>query len=300
MNIEKSVTEKRVNPRPRFLSASRPHVNAIANSMPHRDWLVFTARMVIAVLGVALFWMLLLERNQDTAWERLQKGEAFRVAMDPSFPPFESTDELGEIVGFDVDLAREIGRRLNITIAFLPIAFDGLADAVMAGKADAVISAFPLDERLTEDVRYSQPYFEGGLVIVTREDSFIDSPEQLASVRIAVEWGSQGDSWARSQALTNILRTETPDEALDAILSGNADAAIVDAVSAALYPHPGLRIHGPPLEGEPYVIVLPSHAPKLADAIDKILAEILTDGTWDTLAARYFPNPPLKPTQRHE
>ena len=264
------------------------------NSMTRRDWLIFAARMTIAVVGVALLWVLLL-RGQDAAWERLQKGGALRVAMDPSFPPFESTDADGQLVGFDVDLARELGQRLGVPVTFLPIAFDGLADAVMAGKADVVISAFPLDERLSEDVRYSQPYFEGGLVMVTRTDSTIDSPEQLTSARVAVEWGSQGDAWARAQGLTAIQRTETPDEALAAVLSGEADAALVDAVTAALYPQPGLHIHSPPLVPDPYVIVLPKQAPKLADAVDQALIAILTDGTWDALAARYFPHPPLKP-----
>ncbi len=261
--------------------------------MNRRSWLIFAARMALAVLGVALLWLLLF-RAQDEAWERLQKGEALRMAMDPSFPPFENAVD-GQLVGFDVDLAREIGRRLDVPVNFLPIAFDGLADAVRAGKADAVISAFPLDERLTEDVRYSAPYFEGGLVMVTREDSDLTSPEQLAAVQVAVEWGGQGDAWARAQGLPSILRTETPDEALAAVLSGEADAALVDAVTAALYPRTGLRVHAPPLVADPYVIVLPKQAPKLADAIDQTLAAIMADGTWDALAARYFPNPPLKP-----
>jgi ABC-type amino acid transport substrate-binding protein len=91
------------------------------------------------------------------------------------------------------------------------------------------------------------------------------------------------------------MRTETAAEALAAVLAGEADAALVDAVTAALYPEPGLRMHAPPLVSEPYVIVLPRQAPKLADAIDDTLTAILTDGTWEALAARYFPNPPLKP-----
>ncbi|HEY80454.1 MAG TPA: amino acid ABC transporter substrate-binding protein [Caldilineae bacterium] len=262
--------------------------------MTRRSWLIFAARMLLAMLGVALAWAWLM-RGQDATWERLQKGEPLRVAMDPSFPPFESVNGQGELAGFDVDLAREIGRRLDAPVAFLPIAFDGLIDAVMAGKADVVISAFPLDERLTEDVRYSQPYFEGGLVVVTLEEGGVTSPEQLAAARVAVEWGGQGDAWARQQGLDSILRMETPGEALAAVASGQADAALVDAVTAALDAEPGLRTLAPPLVPDPYVIVLPKLAPKLADAIDEALADILTDGAWDALAAQYFPNPPLKP-----
>ena len=267
-----------------------------------RSILIFIARMAIALAGIALLWMMVLWmiRGQDSTWERLQKGESLRVAMDPSFPPFNDTDANGQLTGFDVDLANEIGQRLDTPVTFVAIAFDGLVDSVLAGKTDAVISAFPLDQRLTEDVRYSQPYFEAGLVLVTRADSAITSPEQVADVTVAVEWGSQGDAWAREQQLANILRLETPDDVLQAVLDGRADAAIVDAVTAALFPEPGLTMHTPPLTSDPYVIVLPKQAPKLADAVDKALNDMMTDGTWQHLAEKYFPNPPLPPIRETE
>lgn len=262
--------------------------------MTRRRWAIFALRMALAILGVALLYVLLL-RPDDAAWQRLQQGEALRVALDPSFPPFDTVDANGRVAGFDVDLAREIGQRLGVEVAFLPIAFDGLADAVMAGRADAVISAFPRDERLSEDVRYSRPYFEAGLIVVTRaEDAPLDA-EQLAPVNVAVAWGGQGDAWARAHNLTHIQRTDTPDEALQAVLDRRADAAIVDAVTAALFPQPGLRMQSPPLVSDPYVIVLPRQAPRLAEAIDAALTDLLQDGSWDALARKYFPNPPFKP-----
>lgn len=252
------------------------------------------ARFILTLLGILLLWMLLL-RPQDASWQRLQKGQALRVAMDPSFPPFDMLDAQGEVQGFDVDLAREIGHRLDAPVAFIAIAFDGLADAVIADRADVVISAFPLDERLTEDVRYSHPYFEAGLVMVTRADSSLHSSQQLTSHKIAVEWGSQGDAWTREKGLSDILRLETPDDALDAVKRGQVDVAIVDAVSAALYSEPGLIIHAPPLVSDPYVIVLPKQAPKLAEAVDKALSEMIEGGTWKTLAEKYFLTPPISP-----
>ncbi len=259
-----------------------------------RSTLIFIARMAIALAGIALLYLMLF-RAQDAAWQRLQQGEALRVALDPSFPPFDTLDAAGQVAGFDVDLARELARRLGVPVSFTAIAFDGLADAVMAGKVDAVISAFPLDERLTEDVRYSQPYFEAGLVMVTRADRALTSPDELADAPVAVEWGGQGDAWAREQKLPHILRTETPDEALNAVLAGRAEAAIVDAVTAAMFAKPGLAPHAPPLISDPYVIVLPKQAPKLADAVDEALAEIMADGTWRKLAEKYFPHPPGPP-----
>lgn len=254
----------------------------------------------IALLLVAALLLLLVSRllpTRDLSWERLQRGEALRVAIDPSFPPFDSLDEAGQVAGFDVDLAREVGRRIGVPVQFQAIAFDGLVDAVIAGKADAVISAFPLDPRLTQDVRYSRPYFEAGLVLVTPQDSPLaalepaTADEALAGKTAAVEWGSLGDAWARERGLS-IVRMETAAEALAAVASGQADVAIVDAVAASLSALPGLTLLNPPVEPDPYVVVLPLAAPRLAKAVDEALAAMLADGSWQKLASAYFPISP--------
>jgi len=176
-------------------------------SDPSSRRLLIVALAILALLALALLaWRLL--RPSDDAWERLRRGGALRVAIDPSFPPFDDVGADGQLAGFDIDLARELGRRLGVPVEFKAIAFDGLVDAVIADKADVVISAFPLDSRLTRDVRFSQSYFEGGLVLVTRGDSAVLGPEDLVGRSVAVEWGSLGDAWARSHGL-DILRQET-------------------------------------------------------------------------------------------
>lgn len=258
-----------------------------------RRRLLIAALAILTMLALALVaWRLL--RPADDAWERLQRGGALRVAVDPSFPPFDAVDTDGQMAGFDIDLARELGRRLGVPVEFKAIAFDGLVDAVIADKADVVISAFPLDPRLTQDVRFSQPYFEGGLVLVTRADSTVVGPEDLAGRKVAVEWGSLGDAWARSHGL-DILRQETAADALHAVAIGEADAALADSVTAALSSAPDLLIHTPPLESDPYVIVLPLQAPKLAEATDEFLMEIMVDGTWKRLVRAHFTRMPPTP-----
>lgn len=256
----------------------------------------FAAATLVLLLGGTLIalltWRLLPTR--DATWERLLSGEPLRVAIDPSFPPFDTLDAAGQVAGFDVDLAQELGRRLGAPVQFQAIAFDGLVDAVIAGKADVVISAFPLDPRLTKDVRFSRPYFEAGLVLVAPHSSAVVGPDDLAGRKVAVEWGSQGDAWAREHGLS-IVRQESAAEALLAVANGQAGAAVVDAVSAALSAPAGLDILQPPLQSDPYVIVLPHGAPKLAQAVAGALAAMLADGSWQRLAGAYFPLAPPAP-----
>ncbi len=251
--------------------------------------LLFVAGMLVLMAAI---WPLLPPR--DPVWARLQKGEPLRVALDPSFPPFETLDEAGQPVGLDVDLARELGRRLNVPVQFQAIAFDGLVDAVIAGKSDMVISALPLDPRLAHDVVSSRPYFEAGLVWVTAERP-APGPDTVGVGAVAVEWGSLGDAWARERGL-NVVRYETPTAALTAVGEGLAVAAVVDVVTAALFRPTGLILHHPPLVSDPYVILMPRRAAKLATAVNDALAVILADGTWTELAGRYFATLPPPPT----
>ena len=89
--------------------------------------------------------------------------------------------------------------------------------------------------------------------------------------------------------LTLVLR-ESPDLALQAVLDGEADAAAVDAVSLALFAAGKDRLItiGEPLQSEPYVIVVPAHAPKLLAAINETLADLAADGTLAAIQARWL------------
>ncbi len=248
--------------------------------------------LLLVAAGTALaLWLL---RPGDDAWERLQRGGALRVAIDPSFPPFENVDAQGQLVGLDVDLARMIGDELGVPLAFQSIAFDGLVDAVIADKADIVISAFPMDPRLTQDVHFSPPYFEAGLVWVTGDDSTIASADEFINYRVAVEWGSEGDAWARAHGL-QIERYDTPSAALQAVATGAAEIALVDAVTAAMQAPPHILVHSPPLVAEPYVIVVSLQSPRLADAIDELVITMQENGRWEALVQPYFNILPPRP-----
>jgi len=122
----------------------------------------------------------------------------------------------------------------------------------------------------------------------------------LAGQRVAAEWGSEGDALARRlQVQVNgdlrlALRNST-DDALRAVLSGEADVAIVDAISLALYAGDGgsLVAVGQPLRSDPYAIVLPKHAPELLRQVNEALAALQDDGTLAEIRARW-----LRPQER--
>lgn len=251
--------------------------------------------LLVALLAAAGYTLWQRGRRPDDPWARVQGSGVWRVGLDPSFPPFESLDEAGQIVGYDVDLARAIAARWGVTATFRSIAFDSLLDAVRAGEVDAAISALPVEPRRARDVAYSAPYFEAGLMLVVRADEEeIRQAADLAGKRLAVEWGSAGDvegrALGRRLANLTLLSFTRPDEALQAVAEGRADAALVDGVSA--WQFAGREAGVRPLEGavvsDPYVIVLPIRSPGLLRAVNEALAELQADGTLAALRRKWF------------
>ncbi len=249
----------------------------------------------LVLLLVAAGLSLARGRGDDGALERVQSGRVLRVGLDASFPPFETLDAAGKVSGADADLARALAARLGAEPAFVNIGFDGLYDALLADRVDVVISGLPYDPRRTRDVIYSPPYFNAGQVLVVRAGAAAAGGSQaLAGRTVAVEWGSQADMEARRLKQTlaglTILSRPTAQDALQSLAAGQADAAIADNISARqfLRSNAGRVRVVETLTDEPYVIASRPTSRRLAEAIDRALAELRASGELDRLLAQWF------------
>ena len=267
-----------------------------------------------------------------------------RVGMDASFPPFETIAADGTLVGFDVDLARELGRRLGpalskdegVEVQFVAnLPYDGLYDALAVNRVDVVISALVVNPARMSDFAYSASYFDAGQVLVVRppasggekrgggieerdpepvEGACPEPVEGMADMggrTLAVEFGTQGDlearKWARRLSGLTVVPCQTAAEALAAVAAGEADAALVDHVSAlAAMARLNLRaepqaesspksraegelvIVGKPVVGEPYAVAVHRGGRYLLRAINEALAEMEADGTMEALVAEWL------------
>jgi polar amino acid transport system substrate-binding protein len=132
---------------------------------------------------------------------------------------------------------------------------------------------------------------------VTTAGSAIVSTEDLAGRRLAVEWGSEGDVQGRRLRSRFpdlvLLPNDTPQAALLAVAEGQADAALVDHVSALQFVAADGRVAISPqvVVSDPYVIVLPRKAPVLQEQVAEALRALQADGTLDSLIARWFGTP---------
>lgn len=255
-----------------------------------RAWMVLFFALA-ALLALVLFLLRGRLFPADPVWARVQRTGVWRVGMDPSFPPFEMTNETGEVVGFDVDLARALARRWGVRVEIVGIGFDGLIDAVKAHKVDTAISAIPYDPLLTKDVRFSEPYFDAGWRVVVPRRSSLHTLADLAGARVAVEWGSEGDVWARrlqrEHAGMRLVLKPSLEEALAALTTGEADAAVVDGVTYYLHRDMWRQV-GKALSHDPYVIVMPIEAFQLQKEVNATLKALQQEDVINALEKRWM------------
>lgn len=216
-----------------------------------------------------------------------------RVAIDPGNPPFAFPDGDG-FSGIEPELARAIGARLGIPVRLIPNGYDGLYDAVRADQADVALAALVINPALTRDVRYSTPYFNAGLVLVVNGNAAPGSAAEGFRGRVALAYGSdeqtEAERWLRRVQPFAIQPYETRENALDALRLGEADAALVDSVTAGRYraDRPDWQSSVLGITVVPYAAALRPDRPALAGAVERALSGLMTDGTLDAIIRRYL------------
>jgi ABC-type amino acid transport substrate-binding protein len=272
-------------------------------STPARPHLSLAQRAFWLLLAIgcwALAWRMIRNTwfyaRTDPAWELVQRSGVVRICTDAAYPPFEVQDEAGRFHGYDIDLAEELARRWGVRAEFVNVYFDGLYDALLADKCDLLLSALPYDETLTRDVLYSPSYFNAGLLLAVREgEGRIRSVNGLNGKKVGVELGASAQLEARrvrdqARIALEIVPYDTARQALEALLSGEVDAAIADSVSVYQVAGEGggIRYLERFLTDEQYVVAIRPDSGYLWKRIADELARMDKDGFLDQLQEEWF------------
>ncbi len=194
------------------------------------------AAMLVIALPVAVMlaalWRQYAPPDRDLAFPTGQ----IIIGIDGSFPPF-AHDEGGTLSGIDIDLGRAIAKEIGLPVRFVNIGYYALYDALISSQVDLLAAGLRIDPARMDAVRYSDPYFDNGYVLVSAADSAI-KPSDLKGRAVSFEYASPADSltreWAAEQAIKR-MPYELPSHALEALRIGQADAALVDVISLRQY-----------------------------------------------------------------
>lgn len=262
--------------------------------------MVTPARLRLAALAVLLLGVLLLAwlglryapQSAPTPTALLADG-VLRVGVDASFAPF-ARDVGGTLEGFDIDLAHALADKLGVRAQFVVISFDALYDAVVTDRVDIVISALVVNPARTREVRYTRPYFDNGMVLVSPAEQPIRETADLAGRTLAFEYGSEAETqarrWLRGIAEVVAMPYELPEYALDALRLGVAESAIVEHTTLRLYlrQHPTWQPAQLAVTKSEYAAAVRVDRLALWQAVQDALNALFDDGTIAALLKKWL------------
>jgi polar amino acid transport system substrate-binding protein len=217
------------------------------------------------------------------------------------YPPFESV-EGGDEVGFDVDLTEAIAERLGLTVEWVRADFDTIFTAVAGQQFDMVAAASTITDERLQTVDFSDPYYNSRQALVVAEGSDIASEADVGEGHvIGVQRGTTGKAYAEDNLLSQGAEVKTFTNAPDAfrdLEAGGVDAVVNDEPASAeiIADFPGQILIAAAIDtNEKYGFAFSKDNPELTEAVNGALAEIIADGTYETIFATYFPGVEVPP-----
>jgi polar amino acid transport system substrate-binding protein len=225
-----------------------------------------------------------------------------RVVTAHDHPPFNYLDARGEVVGFNVDLARAACAELGLRCTLQALDFDLLAPALREGRAEMVAAGLALTSDLRRDFEVGETYLRPPARFAARRDRPLPgvTPRELAGRTVAVVAGTRHAAFLDAQfATATIRRFETFDAARDALRAGEVDAVFGDAVALAFFVNGTasraccVLVEGafrdPRYLAEGYAFVFRPGAVPLAQAFDHALQRLHERGIYAEIYLRWFP-----------
>ncbi|MCS5572566.1 MAG: transporter substrate-binding domain-containing protein, partial [Pseudomonadales bacterium] len=193
-------------------------------------------------------------------------AETLRVVTDPSFVPFEMMDqETGEMIGFDMEIIREVADRAGFEIDLNTMDFNGIIPALQTGNVDIAIAGITITEEREEIVDFSDPYYDSGLRILVRESNGdVSEFDDLEGKKIGTKIGSTSYDYLVKNLEADDGVTPYPgsSDMYMALMSRSIDAVFYDAPNVGYFARTKgegkVKTVGPLYEGQQYGIALKS------------------------------------------
>ena len=229
-------------------------------------------------------------------------ARVYVVGTDAAYAPFESQNEKGEIVGFDIEVVQAAAKKAGIEVKFVNTPWEGIFNALGQGDRDMIVSAVTITAERKGTMDFSDPYFDAQQLIAVKENSKVTKFADLKKLKVGVQTGTTGDEAVTKllgKASTAIKRFESTPLALKELEAGGVDAVVADngVVINYVANNPGGKfksISDKEFVPEQYGIAFKKGNSELQGKMNKGLADIRADGTYDQIFTKYFGAPPAK------
>jgi len=222
--------------------------------------------------------------------------KVYIVGTDAAYAPFESQNEKGEIVGFDVDVLKAVAAKAGFEVKFVNTPWEGIFNALGQGDRDMVVSAVTITDERKQTMDFSDPYFDAQQLIAVKDGSKVTKFADLKKLKVGVQTGTTGDEAVTKllgKASTNIKRFESTPLALKELESGGVDAVVADngVVVHHVANNPTSKfktVADQEFVPEQYGIALKKGNTELQGKLNMGLAAIKADGTYNAIYTKYF------------
>lgn len=223
--------------------------------------------------------------------------KTYIAATEPTYAPFDTTDEEGNIVGFDMDLLNAIGEDQGFKVEYQSFEFDAIVPAIQAGNADIIAAAMNVTEKRAEQVDFSDKYFDSGKVILVKKanDTIKDVNDFTADMKVAAQIGTTEGEYVQKLADEGkigeaVVLNKTTDCILQ-LQNGDVNAIIMDAPVAKFYSNKygdEIKKLDATIDPAPMAFAVQKGNDELLEKINAGLKNLKENGTYDELVKKWF------------
>ena len=213
------------------------------------------------------------------------------MGTNATFPPYEYTDENGDIIGIDAEIAAAVAEELGLKLEIKDMEFDSLIPAVQAGSIDIAFAGMTVTDERKESVDFSDTYAKGVQVIIVPEDSKIASPDDLEGKKIGVQTGTTGDIYCTDDfGQENVKQFNNGALAVTALTQGQVDCVIIDNEPAKNFvkSNEGLKILETSYADEDYAAAVSKENNELLKKVNEAMKTLKDNGKIDEIVSKYI------------
>ena len=219
----------------------------------------------------------------------IQEGKLI-MSTNAAFPPYEMTDDNGNVVGIDADIAAAIAEKLGLELQIEDMDFDSALLAVQQGKSDMVMAGVSVDPEREAVMDFSTSYATGVQVVIVKEGSDV-TLDNLGEQLIGTQRGTTGEIYCTDDyGADHVAAYDNGISAVQALMNDQVDCVVIDQAPALEFvaANTGLTILETEYANEDYAIGVNKGNTALLDAINNALAELTADGTIQSILDSYI------------
>lgn len=220
--------------------------------------------------------------------------DTIRIATEGAYPPFNMKDAGGELIGFDVDIAKALCAAMEADCELVAQDWDGIIPGLVADKYDAIIASMSITPERDEKVDFTNRYYSNYLRIVAEEDTGIGGRDDLSGKTVGAQRATIAASWAEDNlgraSTVNLYDTQTA--AYSDLEAGRLDALISDVYPAYdwMKDKEGYEFVGERIDiDDKIAIAVREGDDDLRDKFNKALEAIRESGKYAEINEKYFP-----------